>query len=211
MNELVYSEELARLAAKEAEKCHSELPSWIKQRSLRLNSSLSDFKMFDSTGHPRWDPEPAFLIFFEDYRRSLRQPFSLENREWVQTGQILSFAEAKEIGCATARCYYESDYAVENFLFICLLDERIEPDNYAFKEGPPASACIQKSVSYPGLCIPISNNFSTKYDIYILIATVLVLSALMLLLKSKKSITEYKKPDQITETVMDISAKIEIA
>ena len=124
MNELVYSEHLSKLAVKETEKCPEELSPGINRRSLRYITSYRNFIMFDES-HPKWDPEEAILTFFDDYRRSIRKPFSLKNKEWVQNGQILSFAGAKKIGCATSGCSFESanNPPEKRFIFICLIDQ----------------------------------------------------------------------------------------
>ena len=123
MNKLVYSENLSKLAAKEAEQCSFVVSSKIRQNSLTLNRSYRDFTMFD-VGNPSWDPEKAVLIWFDDYRRKAREPFTIDEKTWVHTGQILALAKARKVGCAASRCSFESDYGpVKRFLFICLLDE----------------------------------------------------------------------------------------
>ena len=121
MNELVYSENLSKLAAEEAKKCRLKSPK-IKQNSLTLNRSYRDFIMFD-VRHPGWDPEEAVLIWFDDYRRRAREPYSVNEKEWIHTGQILALAKARKVGCAASRCSFEHDDGhVKRFLFICVLD-----------------------------------------------------------------------------------------
>ena len=83
----------------------------------------------------------------------------------------------------------------------------IKPDNYAFKEGPPASECTLKSVNYKGLCIPAHNKY-TKYIVIVTIPTVVVL---LLFLKSWKLKTKYKKPEKVTEPVKHALEKRDIA
>ena len=87
----------------------------------------------------------------------------------------------------------------------------IDPDNYAFKDGPIGSECEQLSVAYKGLCVPkLNDETSKKVRIQnvskFYIAVTLMAMGLVLLLKLWKSKeTIYKKPEQITETVTPLT------